>query len=405
MKIVFLTHPDFFNSRSISIYTTMLSEGMSERGHVVEVLSAKTVLSSVVKSILLKKWLGYFDQYLIFRFQLFKKFKKFPDETLFVFADQALGMFVPLVAHRPHVIHCHDFLALKSSLGIIQNKKVSLTGKIYQNMIRNGFSKGKNFISISQNTNLDLKKFHHNTPVFSKVIYNKISSVFKSQNKSQAVNNLKIHLKMNTSKVLDDGYILHVGVNVWYKNKKGVLEIYNAWRQKYNQRKPLIMVGEPDLELKKWVENKIWKEDIYFLKNVSETLLVSIYSGASVLLFPSFAEGFGWPIAEAMACKCPVITTNEAPMTEVGGVAAIYIPKRPVENVEADTWAHSCANILQGVLQKNKKEMDNILNTGLKQVKKFSSIEFLDQTEHFYKQVLKNESKNSLLNNKICVES
>ena len=43
------------------------------------------------------------------------------------------------------------------------------------------------------------------------------------------------------------------------------------------------------------------------------------------LLFPSLAEGFGWPVAEAQACGCPVVTSNRAPMTEVGGLAATYI--------------------------------------------------------------------------------
>jgi glycosyltransferase involved in cell wall biosynthesis len=41
--------------------------------------------------------------------------------------------------------------------------------------------------------------------------------------------------------------------------------------------------------------------------------------------FDALQEGFGWPIVEAMACGCPVVTTGRAPMTEGGGEAAIYI--------------------------------------------------------------------------------
>jgi glycosyltransferase involved in cell wall biosynthesis len=43
------------------------------------------------------------------------------------------------------------------------------------------------------------------------------------------------------------------------------------------------------------------------------------------MVFPSYSEGFGWPIIEAQACGAPVITSNKAPMmSEVGGEAALY---------------------------------------------------------------------------------
>jgi glycosyltransferase involved in cell wall biosynthesis len=50
-------------------------------------------------------------------------------------------------------------------------------------------------------------------------------------------------------------------------------------------------------------------------------ILEALYNGATALLFPSTFEGFGWPIAEANACGCPVICTAREPMTEVAGSA------------------------------------------------------------------------------------
>lgn len=61
------------------------------------------------------------------------------------------------------------------------------------------------------------------------------------------------------------------------------------------------------------------------LTGVSDEDLRALYSTASLLLFPSLQEGFGWPIVEAQACGCPVATVNRAPMNEVAGDAAIYI--------------------------------------------------------------------------------
>ena len=315
MNIVFFTHPLFFQSRSMLQYTHMLAEGMMARNHNVQILAPKPIFAKLGFSRSGTKWLGYMDQYLIFPIQVKKMIRKYSQDTLFVFIDQALGMWVPLVSHRPHVVHCHDFLALQSAM----DGNLFCTGKVYQQLIRDGFSKGKNFISISQKTQNDLHKFHLNGPIRSHIVYNQVSQVFKPGNKNKAYSYFRTHFKKRNTRFLSDGYILHVGANIWYKNKKGVLEIYNAWRLSYDRIIPLVMVGEPDVKLKKWVEDRFWRDDFYLLENVTEELLVDLYNGASAFLFPSFAEGFGWPIAEAMACKCPVITTNEAPMTEVGG--------------------------------------------------------------------------------------
>jgi glycosyltransferase involved in cell wall biosynthesis len=52
-------------------------------------------------------------------------------------------------------------------------------------------------------------------------------------------------------------------------------------------------------------------------------LLEALYNRAHALLFPSRFEGFGWPIAEAQACGCPVLCRDAAPMSEVAGGAAL----------------------------------------------------------------------------------
>jgi glycosyltransferase involved in cell wall biosynthesis len=52
-------------------------------------------------------------------------------------------------------------------------------------------------------------------------------------------------------------------------------------------------------------------------------LLEALYNQAHALLFPSRFEGFGWPIAEAQACGCPVLCSDAAPMSDVAGGAAL----------------------------------------------------------------------------------
>ena len=65
---------------------------------------------------------------------------------------------------------------------------------------------------------------------------------------------------------------------------------------------------------------------------LSDDDLARAYCGAEALVYPSLYEGFGMPVAEAMACGCPVITTRHASLSEVAGEAAIFVSGRdPVE--------------------------------------------------------------------------
>jgi alpha-1,3-rhamnosyl/mannosyltransferase len=66
------------------------------------------------------------------------------------------------------------------------------------------------------------------------------------------------------------------------------------------------------------------KERIFFTGYVPDIELSLLYAGARVFVYPSFYEGFGLPILEAMACGCPVICANAASLPEVAGEAAIY---------------------------------------------------------------------------------
>jgi len=66
------------------------------------------------------------------------------------------------------------------------------------------------------------------------------------------------------------------------------------------------------------------KDRIIFTGYVSDADLALLYAGARVFVYPSFYEGFGLPVLEAMACGCPVVCANTASLPEVAGNAAIY---------------------------------------------------------------------------------
>jgi glycosyltransferase involved in cell wall biosynthesis len=386
MKIVFFAHPLFLGSQSMPRFVGMLADGMKSRGYEVEVWRPEALFSAKINSF--KKWMGYIDQYVVFPQQVKRRLKDDNGEVLYVVTDHALGPYVPLIADRPHVIHCHDFLAQRSALGEIPENMTSATGRAYQSYIKKGYSKGKNFISVSEKTRKDLGSFLKEVPKRSEMVYNGINTAFQPQ-EVQASRNL---LSEKLDLALNEGYILHVGGNQWYKNRVGVIEIYDAWRAKYGKQLPLLLVGQqPNASLKLKYEASPYKNDIHFLKNITDEEVKMAYSGASAFLFPSIAEGFGWPIAEAMASATIVVTTNAAPMLEVAGDAAFLIARKPSVKAEQQQWAEDAAEVLDRALSLTAEQREEWINKGRENVARFKLDDALDQIEKIYSSVYIND--------------
>jgi alpha-1,3-rhamnosyl/mannosyltransferase len=99
---------------------------------------------------------------------------------------------------------------------------------------------------------------------------------------------------------------------------------------------PLVLAGWHGWGDKAWLQ-KIdaagLKGRIRLIGHVPDPDLAAVYTGATALVYPSFYEGFGLPILEAMACGCPVICSRAASMPEAGGDAALYIDPLNVDSL------------------------------------------------------------------------
>lgn len=385
MNLVFFAHPSFLGSQSMPRFAGMLAKGMEARGHSIEVWSPDPNFFKVPVPGGLKKWMGYLDQYMVFPAQVNKRMKRLPPDTLFVLTDQALGPWVPLVAHRHHVIHCHDFLAQRSALGEIPQNKVQWTGKKYQQYIRQGYRKGKNFISGSSKTREDLHRFLTSKPLRSVVVHNGLNQKFLPADVSRARTLMSDKTKID----LASGYLLHIGGNQWYKNRVGVLELYDAWRSGTDMKQPLLMIGaQPNEELLHIRNHSQFKNDIFFLTGIDDEYVRIAYNGASLFLFPSLAEGFGWPIAEAMASGCLTLTTDETPMSEVAGDAGFLIPRRPYGAAEAVAWAKVGATTIDKIMRMSVDEREWAIQAGLVNARRFDTDHALNKIEEIYKDIL-----------------
>lgn len=390
MKIVLFTHPTFLAHQSMPRFAQMIMVGMKQKGHEVIAWSPRAFFFKLAfKKPMLEKWLGYMDQYVFFLIEVKLKLLGCSKDILFVFSDNALGPWIPLVRKRHHVVHCHDFLAQQSAFGLLPENKTGISGKYYQKFIRWGYRKADNFICISKKTQTDLNLLLSKTPKISKVVYNGLNQNFEPSKNIIALRKL---LSNRYNIDLSKGYILHVGGNAFYKNKIGVIEIYDQWAKDFKVEVPLILVGEaPTTAMIALKGKSILSKSIYFITNSNDLQLQEFYQGASVMLFPSLYEGFGWPIVEAMASGSLVITTNEDPMREVAADAGFYLPKKPNDAEQVLNWKIGAAQELEKVMQLDSIEREDAIQKSILRSKEFSAQGFADSIETIYLEILQNK--------------
>jgi glycosyltransferase involved in cell wall biosynthesis len=380
LKIVLFCHPDFLRSESMRRFAQMLRSAYASRGHSVETWSPKARAFDVLPS----KWAGYIDQYLLFPLSVRRALERVPPETLFVFCDQALGPWMPLIRGRPHVVHAHDLLALRSALGEFPENPTALSGRIYQRYIRRGFQTARHFISISQKTRDDLHRCGQILPITSEVVYNGLNYPYVRMAREDARQALVAAGLPDSPR----GMLLHVGGGQWYKNLAGTIALYASYAGQVPDPLPLLCISPPaDSKVLECLGRVPPRGRVSFYQGLSEPTLQAAYSHAEALLFPSLAEGFGWPIIEAQACGCPVVTTDEPPMSEVGGGNAVYLP-RLKSGDDVSAWASQGAAVLLGLLGRTDAQRHESMKLGCAWAQRFTAESAIDAYLSIYGRVL-----------------
>lgn len=131
-----------------------------------------------------------------------------------------------------------------------------------------------------------------------------------------------------------DDFLLFVGTKEPRKNLEGTLIAYEIARRELGAVPPLVVVGGRgwrDSEINT-VLSKVPEGSVITMGYVEDGVLSVLYQRARALLFPTFYEGFGLPVLEAMALGCPVVTARVGGIPEVAGDVPIYVdPADPVD--------------------------------------------------------------------------
>ena len=158
-------------------------------------------------------------------------------------------------------------------------------------------------------------------------------------------------------------YLLYLGRPDPYKNLSGLI---SAFANIADKDVHLAIAGSSDSRftplLKQQTEELGIAERVKWLNYLSYTELPLVISNALALVFPTFWEGFGLPVLEAMACGTPVITSNLASLPEITGDAALLID--PYNKVEITS---AMDNVVR-----DPNLRSQLSKLGLQQAKKFS---------------------------------
>ncbi|GAH72875.1 unnamed protein product, partial [marine sediment metagenome] len=233
-------------------------------------------------------------------------------------------------------------------------------------------------IAVSESTKSDLLNYLKIPESKISVIYNGVNhNVFKPYRVRPY--HVRLHYRQ---------YILYVGSERRRKNLGRLFESFAALRQEFPELK-LVKVGGPGRSERfrrdtlKTLSRLGITEDVIFVDHISEKDLAYYYSSATLLAYPSLYEGFGLPPLEAMACGCPVVTSNTSSLPEVVGEAGIMV--NPYDT-------RSLVQAMRQVLTDSELR-DSMVRKGLEQSKKFSWESTAKLTLQVYNKVAGGETK------------
>ncbi len=160
---------------------------------------------------------------------------------------------------------------------------------------------------------------------------------------------------------LPENYFLCLSTLEPRKNTSGIIEAYLAWQENTKVDVGLVIAGKKYPKI--FSETKLKKHpNIHLTGFIDEEDKALLYQHALAFLYPSYYEGFGLPILEAMQCGTPVITSDATAMPEVAGDAALLVnPNDPRE----------LKNAMHEVYRDEQLRAD-MIEKGFKQATKFS---------------------------------
>ncbi|WP_336960737.1 glycosyltransferase family 1 protein [Chryseobacterium contaminans] len=224
-------------------------------------------------------------------------------------------------------------------------------------------------IAISEQTKRDIIEFLKVPESKIDVIYQGCHKAFKEQQSPEQIQAAKDKFK------LPERFILNVGT---IEDRKNLLNVVKAIK---DTGIPLVVVGRKTKyyqKIESFLKKNKMEKQVLFLEGVSMDELAVIYKLADIFVYPSFFEGFGIPVIEALFSKTVVVTSNTSCLPEAGGKDSVYIDPKNDLDIRAKIK----------FLWDNESERKRREEKGFEFVQKFNDEPIAKNLMNFYQKII-----------------
>ncbi|MXS72869.1 glycosyltransferase [Flavobacteriaceae bacterium W22] len=239
--------------------------------------------------------------------------------------------------------------------------------KIHFWKFRQAANSADKIIAISEQTKRDIIHFLKVPESKIEVIYQGCHNAFKEQQSEEFIQ------KTREKYSLPERFILNVGT---IEERKNLLNVVKALK---DTNIPLVVVGKKTKYFRK-VEQFVQQHKIrvQFLEGVSMDELATIYKLANIFVYPSFFEGFGIPVIEALFSKTVVITSNTSCLPEAGGPDSVYVDPKNHLDIQSKIK----------FLWENESERKRRADKGFEFVQKFNDEPIANNLMNLYQKII-----------------
>lgn len=244
--------------------------------------------------------------------------------------------------------------------------------KAYHKQIKKNLQWTDLVLTISESSKKDIIDYLEVEP--DKVAVTSLASRYLSE---RVVDELESSINYDFSRP----YLLFVSTLEPRKNIITLISAFNYLKQKLKIDHSLILIGQKGWNYKpifKVIASSPYQDCIHHLDYLSDELVALFYAKADVFVYPSYYEGFGLPVLEAMTLGAPVVTSNTSSLPEVAGDAAILVDPNDVISL-----AEAIFNVIS-----DRTLRSNLIVKGKKQAKLYSWERTARETLNAYQSLL-----------------
>jgi len=246
---------------------------------------------------------------------------------------------------------------------------ISKGGKYYYRpLLSHSIGRINHFITVSNSSKSDLIEYLKIPQDAITVTYEALDLDFQELNSKYVE---------NENKSGHEKYILSVGTLEPRKNIQTLISAFSILKKKYNIDHKLILTGRSGWKDKLEIPTDVLN-NIIFTGYVSDKELLNLYKSASIYVFPSIYEGFGFPLLEAMSSGTPIVASLTSSLPEVGGNACEYVR----DSHSPDEYAKIIFSVLS-----NKPQRESMVALGYKRVEEFKWDKCVTETIDIYKAI------------------